>query len=369
MRALRGNMHGYSLAETMVGLVIGLLGVLMIMQVATLFQERRHSAVAGSQAAGHGALAAHVMERDLRSAGYGFGAATGCRLHRFFRDQALAPMLLAPLEITADPAGADVVLIRFATRPAAVDAVRITQAHPAAATVLDIASTAGMAADDQVILFAPGRDCMLAEISTTPSGTTIRHDAGTHNWNIGNIGNIGNSATPGSKSALGDYTTAGAVIDIGQLGMVEYTVSGGVLQRSVYQPASNDWQAQELATGIVLLKAQYGFDTRPGTSAVRQVTSWRDSMVDADGDGAVGSAGDVVRMLAVRMVLLAQVGAREKPGADGCRTTTVKPHWHAGAADGSVKLADLPVDQIGDWKCYRYQVFENVIPFRNLLWQ
>ncbi|WP_151448260.1 PilW family protein [Lacisediminimonas profundi] len=369
MRALRGNMQGYSLAETMVGMLIGLLGVLMIMQVATLFQERRHSAVAASQAAGHGALAAHAMERDLRSAGYGLGAATGCRLHRFFLNKALAPMSLTPLEITADLAGPDVVLIRFGTRPAAVDAVPITQAHTAATTVLELASTAGMAADDQVILFEPGRDCMLAEISTTPSGTAIRHEAGTHKWNSGGGGASGNSATPGSGSALGDYTTAGSVIDIGQLGMVEYMVRGGVLQRRVYRPASNDWQAQELATGIVLLKAQYGFDTRPGTSAARQVTSWRDSMVDADGDGTLGSAGDVLRMLAVRMVLLAQVGAREKPGADGCQTTTVKPQWHAGAADGNVTLADLPVGQIGDWKCYRYQVFENVIPFRNLLWR
>ncbi len=350
---------GFGLAEVLVGLAIGLLGILMITQVATLFQQRRHSAVAASQATGQGAIAAHAMERDLRSAGYAFGAATGCQMKWFFDGGTIPVMTLGPLSVTANASGSDTLLVRYGARPAALQEIRFTEAHPGGATRVALPDTSGMAEGDQVVLFETGRDCLLAQISSVEAGVGILHAPGTHRWNPGSFG---------EDPATGDYTVAGALVNIGQLQMVEYSVSNGRLQRRVYRPDTNDWQAQTLAHGIVLLKAQYGFDTRSGTVQDKRVTSWRNALVDANGDGSI-DAGDLQRMVAVRTALLVQVGAREKQGASGCQTTTVNPQWRSGAVNGSTTAANLPMDGVANWMCYRYQVVENVIALRNVLWQ
>jgi type IV pilus assembly protein PilW len=355
----RRNAGGFGLAEVMVGLAISLLGILMITQMATLFQDRRRSAVAGSQATGQGAMAAHAMERDLRRAGYAFGAASGCQLDWFFDGTQLSAMALSPLSISANAADSDTVLVRFGSRPAATQQVHFSAAHPGGATAISLADTTGMAVGDEIILFEPGRNCLLAQVSGIEPGIGIRHDPGDHRWNPTSFGAI---------ATTGEYTSAGAVVNIGSLQMVEYSVQGGKLQRRVYRSGSNDWQVQTLASGVVLLKAQYGFDTRTGTLSDKRVSSWSSSLVDINGDLSIDQS-DLQRLVAVRIALLVQVGAIERARAGSCATTTVAPQWQSGAADGSVTAADLPMAGIGNWQCYRYQVVENVIVFRNMLWQ
>ena len=353
--------RGFSLVETLVGLLIGLLGVLMIMKVATLFQERRHGAVAGSQASGQGAIAAYGLERELRRAGYALGAAVGCRLQRFLDGAPLAAMQLAPVTISANSSGGDVLVLRFGSQPAAVQHVRIAQPHPAGATLIALPGTAGMKVADQVIVFEPGRDCLLLEISAIDADAGIHHAPAASRWNA-------LPASAGSAASGGEYTSAAALINVGQLHMTEFAVQDGNLQRRRYRPATNDWNTEVVATGILMLKAQYGFDARPGITPDKQLTSWSSNLIDANGDG-IADAGDLQRIVAVRIAMLAQAGAREKPGPAGCDITTTRPQWQQGTLDGSVAAAEFPMDEISDWQCYRYQVFENIVPLRNMLWQ
>lgn len=103
-----------------------------------------------------------------------------------------------------------------------------------------------------------------------------------------------------------------------------------------------------------------------------------------DGATVAGSAADladgVVAMTAqalpsgenptgVRIAVVARSDLREKPDAAtrACATTTVTPipDWTGGTPpdppnDGS----DLP----DSWKCYRYKVYETIVPLRNMIW-
>jgi len=65
----------------------------------------------------------------------------------------------------------------------------------------------------------------------------------------------------------------------------------------------------------------------------------------------------------------------EKPNASGvCTATTVQPTVFAAAAPANVPAVPVTVnvavagDPI-DWKCYRYRVFETIVPLRNSQWR
>jgi type IV pilus assembly protein PilW len=80
----------------------------------------------------------------------------------------------------------------------------------------------------------------------------------------------------------------------------------------------------------------------------------------------------------LRIAVVARSALAEKPGADGkCRDVNdpddpIKPltdptkrmKWAGGALDVTyLTTADT------DWTCYRYRVFETMVPLRNLIWQ
>ena len=99
-------------------------------------------------------------------------------------------------------------------------------------------------------------------------------------------------------------------------------------------------------------------------------------MIDADNDGVIGSAGDYQRIGAVRLAVVARSKNAEKPDRTSgqCRATTVRPTVFAGAAPATVAPApvQLNVAVAGDgvdWKCYRYRVFETIVPIRNAQWR
>ncbi len=94
-------------------------------------------------------------------------------------------------------------------------------------------------------------------------------------------------------------------------------------------------------------------------------------MIDADGDGRVGAAGDYQRIAAVRLAVVARSKTAEKPDSSGaCSATTVQPTVFATAVPRGAKQASVQVNVAvaGDtlsWQCYRYRVFETIVPFLN----
>jgi type IV pilus assembly protein PilW len=119
-----------------------------------------------------------------------------------------------------------------------------------------------------------------------------------------------------------------------------------------------------LASAIVSLQAQYGFDARPGAQPNPQVNFWSDTLIDADANGVVGDAGDLQRVLAVRIALVARSAVLANEVCDANA-----PEWLAGnPVTGQLETQAIDVSFVPNWRCYRFRVLQDEIPLRNLIW-
>ncbi|HZV66037.1 MAG TPA: PilW family protein, partial [Telluria sp.] len=231
---------------------------------------------------------------------------------------------------------------------------------------------------DDVIVVAPetlGGNCALAQISAvvspaSPGQQSLLVAAGGHNrFNTGALG----ATFSGGKTRL---------FNLGQydkLSFHSWSVADGFLQLRATDLAGAGAAPSTVIDNVVSIKAQYGFDTRVGTGfqpqGGNQVAQWSPTMIDADSDGTAGSAGDYQRIAAIRIAVVARSKAPEKPDASGaCSATTVLPTVFATASPSNVAAVPMTVDVTvaGDpisWKCYRYRVFETIVPLRNASWR
>lgn len=67
----RAAAGGFSLVEVLVGVVIGLIGVLVMLQLLAVSQAQRRTTTSGGDAQQSGMIALYLLEHDLRQAGYG----------------------------------------------------------------------------------------------------------------------------------------------------------------------------------------------------------------------------------------------------------------------------------------------------------
>ena len=348
--------QGFSLVEIMVGMVIALISTLIVMQVFATFEGQKRTTTGGADAQTNGSLALFTIERDLRMAGYGFNStnALGCRVNRAFNGASLTPLTLAPVLISHAVSG-DIITITASNKTGWSIPATITTDHPPTATNFFLKSTLGMTAGDLVIAFEPGKDCTLLEITGIPSGSPPQiHHQSTSPWN-----------PPGGQNIFPQpdgYRAGAMLINLGAIeNRVYHLDTNNSLVLAEYDSTTNTATDQPVAPEIVNLQAQYGFDTRTGTQTDAQINTWANAMIDADESGAIGDNGDIARIYAVRFAVLARNGTKEKPLADGsCNITPAAPSWSGGS---------FTMTQLADWQCYRYKVFETIVPLRNLIWK
>lgn len=347
----------------MVGLAIGLLAMLVILQVAVLFESRRKAATGSSDAQVSGINVIASINRDLRIAGYGLGPADAlaCSVKRYYQGT-IGDLLLQPVTITDGINGApDTLRILASAKQESSTSARLITPHPFDATILMLNSTLAIAVNDVLVLQEAGKPCTMLQATAVPvSDFKVVHDAASSAWN---------SPSPATLFPATGYSVGAAVINLGNVTDHRYSVNAqNVLSGERYLSASDSWQQKPLASQIVNLQAQYGFDTRAGVQATPQITWWSSVMIDADNNGAIGDNGDLRRLLAVRLAIVAYSDKPEPPGATGC-DTSVAPVWLAGGnADGQLTPTAIDVSSIPDWRCYRYRVLQSVVPLRNLIW-
>ncbi|MCL4471395.1 MAG: PilW family protein [Gammaproteobacteria bacterium] len=357
---------GFSLVEIMVGMVISLLGVLIVLQVFAAFEGQKRTTTSGSDAQTNGAIAIYTVERDVRMAGYGFSMpeALGCAINRSYNGTTLTALSLAPVTITQGVGGLpDTIEILSSSKGNWSIPARVTTDHPATATNFFLNTTLGMAVGDLLIAYEPGKDCTLLQVTGIPNGNVQVHHQNTSPWD-----------PPGGQNIFppGGYSAGATLFNLGSLVDHVYSLDANSnLILSDYNSATNTSNVQSLLPDIVNLQAQYGFDTRAGTQTDARVDTWSDAMIDADSNGTAGSSGDIARIYAVRLAVVARSALKEKADSSGtCVTTTATsvniPTWSGGTIDVS-KNPDGTAN--GDWQCYRYKTFETVIPLRNLIWR
>lgn len=359
---------GFSLVEIMVGIGIGLAALLVILQVFTVFEGQKRTTTSGADAQTNGGVALFSIERDTRMAGYGFNmpAVLGCTVNMSFNGigpPTLPPLSLAPVTITNGANGLpDTIRILYSSKGNWSIPTRITVDHPPQATNFFVNTTLGIAVNDLMIAFEAGKDCTLLQVTGIPNGNVQIHHQNTSPWD-----------PPGGQNIFpaAGYNAGAMLFNLGALINRAYSLDpNSNLLLSDFVSTTNTSNVQALVPNIVSLQAQYGFDTRTSPSDAR-IDTWSDTVVDADSNTVIGDVGDISRIYAVRLAVVARSALLEKPKSDGtCDITTTtsanKPVWSAGAIDVS-KNPDGTAN--ANWKCYRYKVFETVIPLRNLIWR
>lgn len=377
----KNHQHGFSLVEIMVGIAIGLLGVLIIMQVSAVFEGQKRTTTTGSDAQTTGVIAFYTLERDLRRAGYGLSdpSVLGCNIKRYY-DGAPAPdVKLTPVVITNGTDSRPDTIHIFASGKGNWSVPnRLIVEHPATAFEASLNTTLGIAIDDLLIIYSSNGslnlNCTMFQVTgpldsknKLQSGSLkVEHKRGTKEGE-----GIWNPDSPSDLFPVGGYPVGSLVFNLGA--MIDHTYSLDAGGNLILTDPSG---VRAIAADVVNLQAEYGFDTRTGIQAEPRVDTWSATMIDADGSGVINDAGDIARIVAVRMALVVRSALMEKPGATGaCDTTIVEavgsrpanaPSWAAGTIDVSKQPNG---DANANWQCYRYKTFENIIPMRNLMWR
>jgi type IV pilus assembly protein PilW len=114
-----GKARGFTLVEVMVAMVIGMIGIIIMMQVFASAEGQKRTTTGTGDAQSNGAMAIYTLQRDIREAGYGFNALNvlGCPLALSASRtlSQLAPVIINPptADVPAGDANTDTLLVAY----------------------------------------------------------------------------------------------------------------------------------------------------------------------------------------------------------------------------------------------------------------
>lgn len=331
---------GFTLAEIMVGLAIGMLATLVIMQVISNFEAQKRVTTGTADAQTNGGIALYNIGRELQIAGY-----------------PLIPVANSPLECTALTFGAtgitgispvaitdgvaasgvsasDTITIRYGSSPMGGVPTQITAAL--VGNNAPVVSNLGCQVND-IALITNGATCAMTGVSAVPGTTTI-------------------TLTDNTAVAAGAAVANANIACLGTWNEVQYRVNNGNLERNGVPSVA----------GIVNLQAQYGISAAANSN---QVTLWVNA---SGGTWAAPAVADRNRIKAVRIAVVARNAKMEAAAVTAaCSSTTAAAPtglcaW-AGSASSPAPTVNLSAGD-PNWLRYRYRVFETIIPLRNMIW-
>ena len=366
---------GFSLVEVMVGMTVGLLSMLVIMQTLSVFETQKRSTTSGSDAQVNGLMALSSMEQSIRSAGAGSANSSSIVCTQIFAwtlAKGVIPNLsFLPVRITDGGAtGSDSIAIQTAKDFLGNIPAKIRETMPATAATLKVSRTTGIVDNNLVLVADPATgNCTLLQATnvTASSGTlTFNRGSGSLNPPVGVLS--GPPAWPA-------YTTGAPILNMGETVKEEFSLNANKLQviATSLSAASgvNIAPALDLASDIVSLQAQYGI----ADTGTQNVIKWRSATLDAVStiNWAAPTAAQIKMIKAVRLVVVARSGKKELQDVTQDCTNTLGSGginkgpcaWVDTAGDPAPKI-DLSAN--ADYKKYRYKVYTTIIPLRNVIW-
>jgi len=348
--------RGFSLIELMVGLVLGLLATLVIVNVFSNFEGQKRTTSGNADAQTNGAIALMNIQRNIQMAGYGLPLPMADLENSSLKCAAFAnydppvhsvtgedppPTNLFPIEIQDGGAGSDIITVRYSTSAMGAVPVRIINASGATGAGINVDNNIGCN-DNDIALIMDGNTCRMA---------TIADGNGSPDTDV----NITLHAT----------TPAGApLVNNAKIACM------GNWQNYSFQLVNDELQlnGQSIVSEVVSLQAQYGV---AATADSNQVNQW----VNATGAWAVPTIADRNRIKAIRVAVILRNSLLEKEVVTtACSSTTAANPtglcaWDATSAGPTVAspAPAINLNAIGGPN-YRYRVFETIIPLRNMLW-
>lgn len=338
---------GFTLVEIMVGLAIGLLATIVIVQVMSVFENQKRVTTGTSDAQVNGSIALYDITRELQPAGFSIMPVSASSTP-FDCTIIIPPPVgaakdiknLSPVTIVDGGLVSDTITIRYGNSTLG-GVPSIIKTAPLGKDVT-LASSFGCKKDD-ITLVTNGNTCVLSTVDIVQNTTTIT---------------LKDDPTPAA-------TTGASLACLG--GWVETTF--GVLGDNLTKADFNQAPISIVA-GIVNLQAQYGI-AQAGLSVSDTKFNQIDKWVDATGVWANPSVANRNMIKAVRIAVVARNAKRDTQVVTNACSSFVglSPSglcaWE-GTADSPAPSIDLTAN--GDWQRYRYRVFETIIPIRNIIW-
>lgn len=381
------HQRGVTLIELLIGLALGLLASLAIFSTISAFEAQRRTTGSGADMQQNGLLALYSIEQDIRMAGYGLIDTTStpgnlpCAKINAYNPSSVFNG--APVIITNGSTGNDIIAINRLNSDTGGIVTGGLAAHVSApfsaAGALSLDTNVALNANDFIIVSQPGLDCTLLKVTSVNSSLTggvVVQSAGNAQGDTSQTPN----AFPG-YAAVGAAASA-VVINLGPNSTVSSTTFGSTTDSTInptfsttkyrIQPNANNssydlqrttdnWTTNSIvASNIVNVSAQYGIsDAPPGAPALapQNVTHWIDASGSVYGGtnwATLSSVADVKRIKAIRVGIVARSAKME-----ACNTTTSAPYWFGGQID---------LSGMTNWQCYRYKIYQTVIPIRNVIW-
>ncbi|GGY96585.1 PilW family protein [Pseudoduganella plicata] len=374
--------HGFSLVELLVSVTVGMLAIVFATRLFVTSEQNKAAAVGGSDSMQNGMLAMFSIANDAGQAGWGLNdpLLSGC--DTILTDTAgyeLPVVLrggvqttpLAPVVIESGGTASDRITLMAGSAMSGAGSERLRDNYAGANSINVATSQPFGYLQGSVVVMVPepaGGKCALAQLSATPPGYMLNFDSG--------------AAFRFNRTALGNAYGAGQarVFNLGPLqtlALHTWSVRDGNLMLRATDLAGASASPAAVVDNVVAIKGQYGFDTRAGSAfdpaAGMQVGTWSALMIDADGDGVAGGAGDFQRVAAVRLAVIARSRMPEKPDpvTKGCRATPAPLTVFGSRSPATVAASPVTVnlDTVPLWQCHRYRVFETTVPIRNAAWR
>jgi len=343
---------GFTLVEIMVAMVIGLLGVIVIMQVFSLFEGQKRTTTGGADAQNNGAIALYGIQRDIRQSGYGINSPKliGCNVSLPAPTAwtlTMAPVTINPSTavVPAGDANTDTLLVIYGNSTGATEGDAINS--QSVAKLYGVASPSTFNVGDYVIAQPQARPtpCNLnmektENIAFTTNVQVLNGAAGMLNGNLFNMG---------QKPKILAYR-----VSLGNLTVCDYTVNncGADADKdngSVWVP---------IADNIVSMRAQYGRDTN--TKPMDGIVDvWDQTTPPPD---LITTNCDWLKVSSIRLVIVARSAQPEKTLVTDEVNT---PQW-MGEVSAPIVLTDTIVPEGFTWQNYRYKTFQTIVPIRNI---
>ncbi len=359
----RAKITGFSLVEILVGLLIGLIGIIVMMQVFSVSEERKRSTTAGSDAQNAAFIALDGLQRAIMQSGGGFAQTRllGCDITLpGGATVPLAPVVINPVAsdgtplIPAGDNGTITLLIAYGSGNYQPDGYTLNNG-PTTGNVYNVTTS-----DNFVALSAPN-DTLNDWLIHAPDGCPLLLRQVSASANAAN-----NQTNVTVRSAPAAAENATAIFNLGgRPGFLAYAVRGGRLTvcnlmeqdctNSNVNVLTNTTIWRPLVSDIASFQAQYGHDT----------TATQDGVPDTFNQATPANSCGWARMPTVRLAIVSRNVQFEKDElytAAVDRPALETPKWIGGNLDVSENGTR------GDWQHYRYRVFETQVPIRNIAW-
>ena len=341
---IKNKQQGFTLVELMVGLVIGLIATLAIMQTLSAFEGQKRTTTGTADAQVNGSIAMYNIQRQVQMAGYGLPIFDAnalqnnnplkCSPSTIDDDAnvATAKVEIFPITITDGGGTAnDSIAVRYF--PSSTSGGLPTNVSNKSGSILGVDNNLGCSQND-IALVVSGTTCYAGKVTTTNANLVLDT---THVTLTGP--DVASMSFPSRLSCLGSANT------------ITFAITSNELTSQ-----TNTNAAVPIISDIVSLQAQYGVSA---SATSNTITQWVDA---SGGTWATPTSANRNRIRAIRVAVVARNGLLEKNVV-----TTAAPtlSW---ADPTASPVPTISLTGTANWDRYRYRVYQTIIPLRNLTW-